>query len=290
MAPRGRKRIHLTEEDKRSASRAKKRRHYEKHRDDLLEKARLRYNNKKQAKAALEASRPMAAGRRSLIDSQPSELIPYAESYERIFDRIYAIRGCSDTSHASTVCDLVLLTRDPAVAVKANKSLEDIQSSLTLLMHEVLQFGYSELWQDMEMTMGLLRRIIGMSLLLGGCRDCVQIQLGAQDTSHFHFSVPESATASLDMPLANEFVPATLTPEEKRFLKEHTQSFREALKSHEESVWFERFWMVYFDRFPIAGHIIDLDERDFHRRRWKRAISHHLQWRAWNFRKLAVEY
>lgn len=91
-----------------------------------------------------------------------SELIPYAESYERIFDRIYAIRGCSDTSHASTVCDLVLLTRDPAVAVKANKSLEDIQSSLTLLMHEVLQFGYSELWQDMEMTMGLLRRIIGM--------------------------------------------------------------------------------------------------------------------------------
>ncbi|KAG5222179.1 Hrd protein [Salix suchowensis] len=30
MAPRGRKRIHLTEEDKRSASRAKKRRHYEK--------------------------------------------------------------------------------------------------------------------------------------------------------------------------------------------------------------------------------------------------------------------
>lgn len=77
------------------------------------------------------------------------------------------------------------------------------------------------------------------------------------------------------MPLANEFVPATLTPEEKRFLKEHTQSFREALKSHEESVWFERFWMVYFDRFPIAGHIIDLDERDFHRRRWKR-VSHRL--------------
>ncbi|KAF9488294.1 hypothetical protein BDN71DRAFT_1435480 [Pleurotus eryngii] len=296
MAPRGCKCIHVTEEDKKSACKAKKWRHYEKHCEKLLKQAR-------------ERSEPQL----------------YTQHYEQIYDNISAIRGCSDTSHASMVCNLILLTEDPTVAIKALKSLEDIQESLHSLMHDVLQFGFLELWRDMEASMAQLRRLISMveevewyssTGIPELCQGVQQVELMFQHLgslnprichlpykrqgTHKYFLlhpatlketvVIDKAENATNMPLSNEFVPAALTHEEKCFLNTHAPSFCKALQSHSESEWFQLFWMVYFDHFPITSHIVNIDEREFHRRQWKRAISHHLQWHTWNFRKLAVEY
>ncbi|KAJ8489105.1 hypothetical protein ONZ45_g13699 [Pleurotus djamor] len=311
--PMGRPRLYHTAAEQREAKLARKRRYYDRNQETITEKARQRYRQRNPPKPKETTLKNMIRG------AEQSELSSLIDHYLEICVKCDDMFRPNEAAFARTLCDLVLVTDDFSACARAIESVDLLYTELVATMDKILQVdGIGNLWRQCDDTLQQLRRadcfvteIECYASDMGGLKAALERASIATPLekihphsplleAFFHLTQSQMArTRSANKP-PKKYVPPlfrvrksrfydrwypTLDREMRTYLRENAGFFRKAQNVSQDASWFRRFWYCFFDRFPIAIHVEDLDERDFFRRPWKIAVKRYLKWLVWNFKQ-----